>query len=298
MFRVLYLFIFFTAQSFAQLMEIADDSLSNIDGQADSAVAWILDDVYATGQDVELKLDFDSGVPLLFTKFYWVGHDSVRSGADIYGVDLGSYQDPLFINLQDEQTILENGDQLAAATLVVAFPEGDYKQQGNNSDLGKSDIGTLMTLEHASGTKVDTWLLFNGIDFDNTYLKFWGDIDNGGLAISGELNLHADEIMFQTKSNGNQPSEDLSSAWRIENLDISLALGHSLYQPITLEVNDDQHLVIELAAIDNNTATQFYNETTGNISASNITINDWDTGSASIGGVQLQHLRIETHDLN
>jgi hypothetical protein len=279
----------------AELTPIDDSDLSKVDGQNGAAIGFVWDDVYATGEDVKLILDFDSGIPLIFTDFYWVGHDSARKGDDVYGGNVGSYDDPYFLNIQEETVTLVNGETITGTTLVTAFPEGSYKS--NNPDAGKMDLGALMTLEHASGNTDETWLLFNGMYLDGTYLKSWAP-DGGGLAMSGEINFHADELIFQAATVNNAPSNNLDNAWRITGFDLYLPIGHSLYQPATLSISEDQQVVFEIAAVTSNTAAEFYAAPTGSIRADNITINDWNAGASYIEGIQLQHLKVQTHDLN
>lgn len=295
LFSLSFLSLAFT--SHAELTPIDDHSLSQVDGQNGSSIGFIWDDVYATGEDAKLTLDFDSGIPLVFTNFYWVGHDSARKGDNVYGADVGSYDDPYFINTQDETVTLKDGSTISGTTLVAAFPEGDYKTEAGNPDAGKMDLGALMTLEHASGNVDETWLIFNGMDLDGTYFKYWAP-EEGGLNMSGEINFSADELIFQTSTVNGEPSSDLSTAWKISNFDLYLPIGHSLYQPVTLTADEDQHLVFEIAAVTPNTAEQFYNAPTGNLSADNITINDWNSGKSYIQGIQIQHLKVQTHDLN
>lgn len=286
-----------STSAYAELTPMDDASLSAIEGQNGNAIGLVWDDVYVTGKDAKLTLDFDSDIPLVFSDFYWIGHDSDRSGDNVYGGNVGSYNDPYFFNVQDDSVTLKDGTTLQNSTLIAAFPEGDYKTEAGNPDAGKMDLGMLMTLEHASGNTDETWLLFNGMDLDSTYLKLWAP-DGGGLAMSGELNFHADELIFQTASVNGAPSDNLNTAWRINDFDLYVPLGNSLYQPVTLEADEDQQIVFEIAAINTNTAEQFYTEPTGHLTAGNIQINDWDSGRSYIDGIQIQHLRVQTHDLS
>ena len=285
---------FSMASANAELQSLDDNTLSNVHGQNGNAIGYVLDDIYITGEDAKLTLDFDSGIPLVFTNFYWIGHDSAINGDDVYGADVGSYDDAFFVNTQEETVTLENGETIAATTLVAAFPEGDYK--AGDPDSGKMDLGALMTLEHASGNVDETWLIFNGMDLDGTYLKYWAP-DGGGLALSGEINFSADDLIFQTSSINGLPSDNLDTAWKITDFDLYLPVGQSLYQPATLNINEDQHLVFEIAAINQNNAAQFYDAPTGNLTAGNVTLNDWNSGRSYIEGLQIQHLKIETHNL-
>lgn len=285
---------YYFSPAYAELQSLDDSSLSDVHGQNGSAIGYILDDVYITGKNAELTLDFDSGIPLVFTNFYWVGHNSPISGEGVYGADVGSYEDSFFINTQEEIITLENGETIGATTLVAAFPEGNYK--AGDPDSGKMDLGALMTLEHASGNIDETWLIFNGMDLDGTYLKYWAP-EGGGLAVSGEINFSADDLIFQTASVNGQPSNDLTTAWNIADFELYLPIGHSLYQPATLKVNEEQHLVFEIEAITENSSAQFYSEPTGYLNAGNITLNNWDSGTSYIEGLQIQHLKIETHNL-
>jgi hypothetical protein len=102
--------------------------------------------------------------PLIFTDFYWVINDSARKGDTVYGAHIGSYEDPFFLNIQDESVTLVDGDILSGTILVTPFPEGAYK--GSNPDAEKMALGTLMTLEHASGNSLEhtASLLFRYLD--------------------------------------------------------------------------------------------------------------------------------------
>jgi len=289
------LFFIISASASAELTPINDSNLSNVNGQNGAAIGFVWDNVYATGEDIKLTLDFDSGIPLVFTDFYWVGHDSARKGDGVYGGNVGSYDDPFFLNIQEENITLTDGETITGTTLVTAFPEGSYK--GSNLDAGKMDLGALMTLEHASGNTDETWLLFNGMHLDGTYLKSWAP-DGGGLAMSGEINFHADELIFQTATIAGAPSNNPNSAWQISEFDLYLPIGHSLYQPATLTISEEQQVIFEIAAVNSNTAAEFYAAPTGSFRADNITLNDWNAGASYIEGIQLQHLKVQTHDLN
>lgn len=288
-------FIFISTAAIAELTPINDSELSSVDGQNGAAIGFIWDNVYAIGENAKLTLDFDSGIPLVFTDFYWVGHDSDRKGDAVYGANVGSYDDPYFLNIQEESVTLTDGETITGTTLVSAFPEGSYK--GDNPDAGKMDLGALMTLEHASGNTDETWLLFNGMHLDGTYLKFWSP-EGGGLNMSGEINFHADELIFQTATVNNAPSNDPNSSWKISGFDLYLPIGQALYQPASLTISENQQVVFEIAAVNSNTAAAFYAAPTGSVTAENITINDWNAGASYIEGIQLQHLRVQTHDLN
>ena len=291
----LLLILFFSMAASAELTPIPDSDLSHVDGQNGAAIGFIWDDVYATGEDTTLTLDFDSGIPLVFTDFYWVGHDSARKGDGVYGGNVGSYDDPFFLNTQEETVTLVDGQIMTGTTLVTAFPAGSYK--GSNPDAGKMDLGALMTLQHASGNTDETWLLFNGMYLDGTYLKSWAP-DGGGLAMSGEINFHADELTFQTATINGAPSNDANTAWALTGFDLYLPIGNSLYQPASLTISEEQQIVFEIAAVNSNTAAKFYTEPTGSVRAENITLNDWNAGASYIEGIQLQHLKVKTHDLN
>jgi hypothetical protein len=291
----LLLALFFSIAASAELAPLMDSDLSQIDGQNGAAIGFIWDNVYAIGEDTTLTLDFDSGIPLVFTDFYWVGHDSARKGDTVYGGNIGSHEDPFFLNIQDESVTLVDGDILSGTILVAAFPEGTYK--GSNPDAGKMDLGTLMTLEHASGNIDETWLLFNGMSLDGTYLKSWAP-DGGGLKMSGEINFHADELTFQTATINGSPSSDPNTAWGLTGFDLYLPLGHSIYQPVSLTISEEQQVVFEISAVNSNTAAKFYAAPTGSMTAENITLNDWNAGKSYIEGIQLQHLKVQTHDLN
>lgn len=292
---ILFLIAFGSIKATAELTPIDDSLLSNVDGQNGAAIGFIWDNVYAVGEDVKLTLDFDSGIPLVFTDFYWVGHDSARKGDSIYGGNVGSHDDPYFLNIQEESVTLEDGNTLTGTTLVSAFPEGSYK--GGNLDVGKMDLGALMTLKHASGNTDETWLLFNGMFLDGTYLKFWSPA-GGGLAMSGEIKFHADELIFQTATVNGAPSNNPNSSWKILGFDLYLPIGQSLYQPASLTISEDQQIVFEIAPVNNNTKAAFYAAPTGSIVAKNITLNDWNAGKSYIEGIQIQHLKVQTHDLN
>jgi len=292
---LLSLIIFIPLSTLAELIPIDDSGLSNVDGQNGPAIGFIWDDVYATGENIKLTLDFDSGIPLVFTDFYWVGHDSARKGDTVYGGNVGSYDDPFFLNIQEESITLTDGENLSRTTLVTAFPEGTYK--GSDLDAGKMDLGALMTLEHASGNTDETWLLFNGMHLDGTYLKSWAP-EGGGLAMSGELNFHADELTFQTATVNAAPSNNSNTAWQITGFDLYLPIGQTLYQPATLTISEEQQVIFEIAAVNSNTAAAFYAAPTGSVRAENISLNDWNAGTSYIEGIQLQHLKVQTHDLN
>jgi hypothetical protein len=58
--------------------------------------------------------------------------NEIRYDDAVYGSNIGSYEDPFFLNIQDENITLVDGDILSGTILVTVFSEGTYK--GSNSD--------------------------------------------------------------------------------------------------------------------------------------------------------------------
>lgn len=282
----------------ADLIPLSDDDLFQVNGQGTSALSYTVEDYSAVSEDFQLELGFDSGIPTDFAKFSLVGSSSTGYFENTNGFTIGNANDPFTMTLQNESFTGRDGLTEEAVSLVYAFPTGEYVDELAPGIDSKFNLTTLMSLTHESGNELHTWMSLQGTSLDNSYFKFWVDPVNG-LSISGSLQLQTDTFIADAQDTATtQPGSDLSSQWVVDNLSLSLPLGNTLYQPLNVDVDDEHNLIVELRAINLNTAQHFYDTAPkGNLYVDNITMNGYESGAIEIEGIQLQYLRIETHDL-
>ena len=282
----------------AELTQLSDADMLQVTAQGQSLLSFTATDVSAVSDDFYLKLGFDSGIPTEFRKLSVVGADSADPFNNTRGFSIGSDNDPFILASQDDSFTDYFNRTSNTHSLVLAFPRGSYVNEGSASSAHTFNLTTLMSLEHLSGNALHTWLSFRGVSLDDSYFKFWANAEDG-LNFSGVLNLKADQLLIDADNQITAaPGSDPDDQWLLDNLDISLPLGNTLYQPLTMKVKQDLNVVLELKAIDLASAQEFdRNAASGHIKADNIALNGYDLGSVEIEGIRLQYLRVETHDL-
>ncbi len=291
------LILFFPFFVQAELLPLSDEALHQVNGQSSSVLSYTLDNYSAASEDFYLELGFDSGVPTEFSKLSLVGSSSSGYFNSTNGFTIGSRSDPFTLTLQEEIFTDRFNHTNAATSLVYAFPIGHYRDELDSSIDSTFNLTTLMSLTHLSGNELHTWLSLKGVSLDNTYTKFWVD-PSSGLSISGLINLRVDQFVADANNiKTNEPGFDTSSQWVIDNLELDLPLGNTLYQPLNIDIDDDLNLILELKAIDLASAEAFYNADKGNLYVDNITMNGYESGAIEIEGIQLQYLKVTTHDL-
>ncbi|WP_420589308.1 hypothetical protein [Bacterioplanoides sp.] len=290
--------ILLIAPAVADMQALSDQDLVEVHAQGKSLISFTATDVSAVSDDFYLELGFDSGVPTQFRKLSLVGSGSDSPFDNTEGFYLGSDQDPFTIASQDEQFTDYFNQTQETRSLVIAFPRGRYLDDLPDGASGRFNLTTLMSLEHSSGNELHTWLSLQGASLDDTYVKFWVDADTG-LNLSGQVNLTAERFILDADNQITAaPGDNPDDQWIVENPDISLALGNTLYQPLTLKIKEDTNVVLELKAINLASAQEFDNHSSSShIRADNISLNGYDLGGVEIEGLKLQYLRVETHDL-
>lgn len=291
------LILFFPFFVQAELLPLSDEALHQVNGQSSSVLSYTLDNYSAASEDFYLELGVDSGVPTEFSKLSLVGSSSSGYFNSTNGFTIGSRSDPFTLTLQEEIFTDRFNHTSAATSLVYAFPIGHYRDELDSSIDSTFNLTTLISLTHLSGNELHTWLSLKGVSLDNTYTKFWV-APSSGLSISGLINLRVDQFVADANNiKTNEPGFDTSSQWVVDNLELDLPLGNTLYQPLNIDIDDDLNLILELKAIDRASAEAFYNADKGNLYVDNITMNGYESGAIEIEGIQLQYLKVTTHDL-
>lgn len=291
------LILFFPFFVQAELLPLSDEALHQVNGQSSSVLSYTLDNYSAASEDFYLELGVDSGVPTEFSKLSLVGSSSSGYFNSTNGFTIGSRSDPFTLTLQEEIFTDRFNHTSAATSLVYAFPIGHYRDELDSSIDSTFNLTTLISLTHLSGNELHTWLSLKGVSLDNTYTKFWV-APSSGLSISGLINLRVDQFVADANNiKTNEPGFDTSSQWVVDNLELDLPLGNTLYQPLNIDIDDDLNLILELKAIDLASAEAFYNADKGNLYVDNITMNGYESGAIEIEGIQLQYLKVTTHDL-
>ena len=288
----------FSVSVLADLIPLSDDALFQVNGQGNSALSYTVEDYSAVSEDFQLELGFDSGIPTDFAKFSLVGAGSTGYFSNTNGFTIGNANDPFTLTIQNESFTGRDNVTEQATSLVYAFPTGDYVDELAPGVDSKFNLTTLMSLTHDSGNELHTWMSLQGVSLDNSYFKFWVDPEDG-LSVSGYINLHTDTFIADAQNSATpQPGNDPGNQWVVDNLNLSLPLGNTLYQPLNIDVDEEHNLIVELRAINLNTAQHFYETAPkGNLYVDNITMNGYESGAIEIEGIQLQYLRVETHDL-
>lgn len=281
----------------AELSPLSDEALHQINGQSSSVLSFTLNNYSAVSEDFNLELGFDSGIPTEFNKLSLVGASSNDYFNSTKGFTIGNQNDPFTLALQEEIFTDRFNNTLQANSLVYAFPRGEYKNELGSDIDSTFNLTTLMSLTHLSGNELHTWLSLKGVSLDNSYTKFWVDPTNG-LSISGLIDLHVEQFIADANNiKTSEPGNDPSNQWIVDTLDIELPLGNTLYQPLNIDIDSNLNLIIELKAIDLASAEAFYNSNKGNLYVNNITMNGYESGAIEIEGIQLQYLKVTTHDL-
>lgn len=293
-----YITLLVSVASFADLKPLSDRDLHSVNGQGTSALSYTLEDYSAISEDFSLELGFDSGIPTSFSKLSLVGAGSSGYFDNTNPFTIGSYNDPFTISIQEENFVDYYDNTLQATSIVYAFPRGQYIDDLASDIDSKFNLTTLMSLTHDSGNELHTWMSLQGVSLDDTYFKTWVD-PNNGLSLSGQLNLQVDQFIADANDTMSaQPSSDENGQWVVDNLKLELPLGNTLYQPLNVDVDEDLNLILELKAIDLASARAFYDTASkGNLYVDNITMNGYESGAIEIEGIQLQYLKVETHDL-
>lgn len=286
------------SNSWAELTPLSDQLLHQVNGQGSSFISYTLDNYSVTSEDFDLELNFDADIPIHFSKFSLVGASSVGYFNNTQGVSLGNHNDPFTLSLQDESFTDANNATTTATSLVAAFPRGYYVDELPDDIDSKFNLTTRASLTHQSGNELHTWLSLKGISLDDSYLKIWAD-PNNGLSMSGKVKLYVDQVVTDINPLVTpKPGNDVSKQLQVDKLDVSLPLGNTLYQPITIDIDENLNFITKLKAIDLASAPTFYDSAVkGNLSVDNITMNGYESGAIEIEGIQLHYLRIETHDL-
>lgn len=283
--------------SHAELQPLNDESLNQINGQSGRVLSYIVNNYSVVSEDFHLELGFDSGIPTEFNKLSLVGTSSNDYFNTTTGFTLGNQNDPFTLALQNEVFTDRFNNTSQATSVVYAFPRGQYRNELSHDIDSSFNLTTLMSLTHLSGNELHTWLSIKGINLDNSYTKFWVDPELG-LSASGLIHLSADQFVVDANNvRTDEPGNNPNNQWILDHLEIGLPLGNTLYQPINIDIDKDLNLVLELKAINLASAESFYAADKGNLYVENITMNGYQSGAIEIEGIQLQYLRIETHDL-
>lgn len=296
---VLVISVFIPAFSHAELKPLSDQAMVDVHAQGSSLLSYRAQNVSAVSDDFYLELGFDSGIPTEFRRLSLVGAGSSDPFHNIQGFTLGSSEDPFTIVSQQDSFTDYFSQTSETSSLVLAFPRGRYVNELGSGIDTRFNLTTLMSLEHLSGNELHTWLSFQGVSLDDTYIKAWVDQEKG-LSLSGLLNLSANRFVIDADNEITAaPGENPDDQWILRDLDLSLPLGNTLYQPLNLEVTEDLYLLIELEAINLASAQEFDSKApAGHLRASGLSLNGYELGGIEIEGIRLQHLRIETHDLD
>lgn len=189
--------------------------------------------------------------------------------------------------------------------------------QGERFDLG-------LMLEAKVGDKDPNNLNIHAKSavIDGSYLRLWADEDMDGgaatqLVAQFRLNLYTPELSINSCDALGQSCGDTV---QLKNFELELALGNSL-QPMYLDVNGSGNFVFEIKNIretlsgtiasngqrsGSDAATwdafeNYYNDPNGefksNLRIGELNVAGENFGSAKIEGLQIQYLRIESHDL-
>ena len=331
------------AYSSAEMTSLSDNDLSEVDG---AGVGLVMDDfIFSHGHNPsEDKVFKITGIKSLTgddvvinVNQLYIARSGSNYGANLEGVNLGRLTNPYEIDLIDGDDIGLSGEavlQLSAPTKVDSSegydcldvnaaqgsgtcssrPSSASWENGERPDMG-------LELELNVGTEAPKNLNFNvkSAVFDGSYLRLWGDEDQNKMAAEFRLNFYTPELEISTCS---QSNEGCSSAIKIQDFQLELALGNT-FQPLYIGVdNVSGGLTLEIAKItheyignidltsgvsdgstEGNQAYAFFEDFyTNDAYRSNIQIGNLDIGGTSLGsskieGVLIQYLDVKFRDL-
>lgn len=345
--RNLYLLALFSSMlahsASAELMSLSDQDLSEVDGQG---IGLVMEDfVFSHGHDVADDKTFRiTGLTSTAGEAVTVNVDQMyiaRSGSNygsiLEGVNLGRLDNPFEIDLIDGDDIGLTGEavlQFAAPVKVDAAVGYDCLDPNAVAGSGtcssrpssaswvngeRPDMGAEFEINVGANAPRNLNFHAKSAVFDGSYLRLWGDDDQGKMAAEFRLNYYSPEIEVSTCTKAN---EACGSSIKMRDFEMELALGNT-FQPLYMGVDSvTGGLSLEIAQITHDylgnidTATgqsdgtaqgnaayaffdDFYSNPAyrSNIAVGNLEIGGTDLGSAKVEGLLIQYLDVKFRDL-
>jgi|GEM_PF-6904623 len=313
--------------AYALLVPIGEQELAEIDG---GSIGLILNDISLSSEidssnvgSISLEAEGLQNGPtgsLFIDKLYLVGEGASPHSVDAgNGATFGSISDPFeisiisknYLNYVDTNVVTQT-----KALINLAFPANSVK----DADIGLR-LTTRAPIKNTTAVSSDVnWLRLKGFNANGSYLQLWADKDIG-FAAAGRIKLHADSFSHSLRSTNGGVDPDFDSVqgqesgFRIEGgIDIDLPLGRPFYQPIQISIGKEfsiarnpsgpdtivQGLTVELPKIPNKKTIydDFYAAPKGRIEIQGTYIGNHFLGRSVVDGIQIQHLKVTTRELN
>lgn len=299
--------------SFAELVSLGDDDLGGIDG---AGIGLVLEDfVFNAGESVNgggtfeisgLQTSNNEAVTLGISQFYIAGSGSSR-GTNVIDnpVNIGRLNNPFNLELRDGNAVGVTDKavfEFAAPTIV----------NGSRLLSERPDMGIRFDLDIAGTRYQSLQNHIESLSIDGSYIRLWGG--NGHMEGEIALNIYTPKIeFFACDASGINCGKTVN----FQDVSIELELGQGEYQPVTFEVDDTGNFVFEVGTLEgkcsslngtggcNSGASTGYTElaeyyNTGpksNTYIGNVIVGDQDFGSTTISNLQIQYLKVTSHDL-
>jgi hypothetical protein len=315
------LFIFFMSigsLSFAELVSLDDEDLGGVDG---AGIGIVLEDfVYEAGSQTtggatfELSgLETSTGGPveISISQFYIAGAGSdidpitkeVRKGINVINnpVNIGRLSNPFNFELRDGN----DADIGVANKAVLEFTAP--KKGALASRAGeRPDLGIRFDLEIDGAREQSLENHIESLSVDGSYIRLWGD--GGKTKANLAINVSTPKMTFFACDSG---GSNCGESVEFSGLSIEAELGYGDKQPVTFEVDSGGNFVFEVGSIKSlcgsigstggctsPSLVDFYaNGPEANVHIGNVNVGGEDFGSSTISNLQIQYLRVQSHDL-
>lgn len=300
--------------SFAELVSLGDDDLGGVDG---AGIGLVLEDfVFNAGESVNgggtfeisgLQTSNNEAVTIGISQFYIAGSGSNR-GVNVIDnpVNIGRLNNPFNLELRD-------GNDVDVGVTDKAVFEFAAPAIVNGSRLSeRPDMGIRFDLDIAGTRYQSLQSHIESLSIDGSYIRLWGG--NGHMEGEFALNIYTPRIeFFACDATG----INCGRAVNFQDVSIELELGQGEYQPVTFEVDDTGNFVFEVGTLEgkcsslngtggcNSGANTGYTElaeyyNTGpksNTYIGNVIVGGQNFGSTTISNLQIQYLKVTSHDL-
>lgn len=336
-------FIFFAGSVFAELQSLSDNDLADVDGQGIGLVMdeFLFSHEHDTANDKVFRITgltstLGEAVTVNVDQMY-IARSGSNYGSTLEAVNLGRLDNPYEVDLVDGDGIGLTGEavlQFAAPTKVDASVGYDCLDPNAVAGSGtcssrpssaswvngeRPDIGVELEINVGAHAPENINFHAKSAVFDGSYLRLWGDDDEGKMAAEFRLNYYSPELEVTTCT---KTDENCGASIKMRDFEMELALGNT-FQPLYIGVDAvTGGMSIEIAqitheymgnidfatgqsdgTINGDAAYAFFDdfysnpEYRSNISIGEFEINGTSLGSAKVEGILVQYLDVKFRDL-
>lgn len=313
------LLVLFSQICYSDLEALSDSNLSDVDG---AGIGFVLEDFVLNGGEAVngggtfeisgLQTSDDEEVVIGISQLYIAGAGSYRGqDAEDNPVNIGRLINPFSLEL------LDGNDVGVSDKAVVEFSAPESGANGSR-DSERPNMGIRFDLEIDGSYYQSLEGHVESLSIDGSYIRLWGGSDNesGSGRMEGELVLNIDTPFmefFACDADGSNCGDTIN----FSDVSIQLELGSGDYQPVTFQVESSGQFSFEVASLEGSCAS--INDTGGcesgtdtgydalsvyydsgpaiNIYIDDVSVGDTSFGSTTIDNLQIQYLKVSSHDL-